>query len=168
MKAHVESKSRCARHCSIYSLSDPTSKFFQNECDHVHDLSCDDCGATDMLDSAILDAVSSIQQAIPVDIQEEINHDLKASSSNISNWKAHCLRTVHQEQARQNNILKLKPNQCLIIIDWAMKFLPIKHRGTQADFFGKRELVGIFLQSLQPLRILQRSMKFRLLCISCN
>ncbi|XP_076107223.1 uncharacterized protein LOC143075622 isoform X2 [Mytilus galloprovincialis] len=138
MKGHVENKSKCAEHCSTYSLSDPTSKCFSDKCDHDHDQSCDDCSTTGVLDTVMLDAVSSVRNAIPADIQEEITHDLQISTLNLSTWKAHCIRTVHQEQARRDVLLQLKSHQCLIVMDWAMKFLPIKHRETQADFYGKK------------------------------
>ncbi|VDI78538.1 Hypothetical predicted protein, partial [Mytilus galloprovincialis] len=108
MKGHVENKSKCAEHCSTYSLSDPTSKCFSDKCDHDHDQSCDDCSTTGI------------------------------STLNLATWKAHCIRTVHQEQARRDVLLQLKSHQCLIVMDWAMKFLPIKHRETQADFYGKK------------------------------
>ncbi|VDI82203.1 Hypothetical predicted protein, partial [Mytilus galloprovincialis] len=49
MKGHVENKSKCAEHCSTYSLSDPTSKCFSDKCDHDHDQSCDDCSTTGVL-----------------------------------------------------------------------------------------------------------------------
>ncbi|XP_071150193.1 uncharacterized protein [Mytilus edulis] len=138
MKGHVENKSKCAEHCSTFSLSDPTSKCFSDKCEHDHDQSCDDCSTTGVLDTVMLDAVSSVRNAIPADIQEEITHDLQISTLNLSTWKAHCIRTVHQEQARRDVLLQLKSHQCLIVMDWAMKFLPIKHRETQADFYGKK------------------------------
>ncbi|VDH98588.1 Hypothetical predicted protein [Mytilus galloprovincialis] len=49
MKGHVENKSKCAEHCSTYSLSDPTSKCFSDKCDHDPDQSCDDCSTTGVL-----------------------------------------------------------------------------------------------------------------------
>ena len=45
-----------------------------------------------------------------------------------------------QEEARQAALNKLDDETCLIIVDWAMKFLPLKYRETMYEFFGKRGL----------------------------
>ena len=50
------------------------------------------------------------------------------------------LKTVLQEEARQAALNKLDDETCLIIVDWAMKFLPLKYRETMCEFFGKRGL----------------------------
>ena len=45
-----------------------------------------------------------------------------------------------QEAAKQAALDKLDDETCLIIVDWAMKFLPLKCRETMCEFFGKRGL----------------------------
>ena len=56
----------------------------------------------------------------------------------IDGWKAHILREVHQDTAKSAVIENLANNQVLIIMDWAMKFLPIGYRETQLGWFGKK------------------------------
>ena len=56
----------------------------------------------------------------------------------IGGWKAHILRAAHQDTAKSAVIENLANNQVLIIMDWAMKFLPIGYRETQRDWFGKK------------------------------
>ena len=35
-------------------------------------------------------------------------------------------------------IESLENNQCLLVLDWAMKFVPLKFREQQQDWFGKK------------------------------
>jgi len=65
-------------------------------------------------------------------------HDIHTATQKIHLWKDHILRTVHQDFAKNTILEKLKPNQVLIIIDWAMKFLPVSYRETQSEWFGKK------------------------------
>lgn len=138
MKSHIQNSSSCIDHCSTYSLSDSRNPAYRGHCDHSHDETCNDCSLVNKLEGEVTMAYDSIKDMIPVDIKEEISYDIKSASSNISAWKSHCIRSVHQEQARQDKLSQLKPNQALIVLDWAMKLIPIRHRETQADFFGKK------------------------------
>ena len=56
----------------------------------------------------------------------------------IDGWKAHILREVYQVTAKSVVIENLANNQVLIIMDWAMKFLPIGYQETQRGWFGKK------------------------------
>ena len=55
----------------------------------------------------------------------------------IRTWKAHLLRTVLQKEAKQDAMSRLDRQTCLVIVDWAMKFLPLKYRESMSEFFGK-------------------------------
>ena len=54
---------------------------------------------------------------------------------NIQAWKAHLLRSSNQDEAKQNFLQKLDENSCLVIMDLAMKFLPVQYRKQMSDFF---------------------------------
>ena len=56
----------------------------------------------------------------------------------IQDWKAHLLRTVNQEEGKQYALAQLDSITCLVVMDWAMKFLPQRYRERMSDFFGKR------------------------------
>ncbi|KAI8484508.1 hypothetical protein Bbelb_377790 [Branchiostoma belcheri] len=56
----------------------------------------------------------------------------------VHNWKAHLLRSVNQDLAKYSSLQQLDPQSALIVMDWAMKFLPLKYREQMTDFFGKR------------------------------
>ena len=72
------------------------------------------------------------------DKREELQHDLNCAVSSIEEWKSHVLRSVHQDAAKSEIIDNLKPSQVLLIMDWAMKFIPTSFRETQRDWFGKK------------------------------
>ena len=62
------------------------------------------------------------------DEKEELKHDISNAIDKIERWKAHILRTVHQNVAKDNILNNMTPEQAFIIMDWAMKFLPLKSR----------------------------------------
>ncbi len=50
------------------------------------------------------------------------------------------MRTVNQERAKQHILEKLDSSSRLVVMDWAMKFLQLRYREKQSDWFGKRGL----------------------------
>ena len=56
----------------------------------------------------------------------------------LEGWKAHILRAAHQDGAKRAVLDSLQTNQVMVIMDWAMKFLPASFRETQRDWFGKK------------------------------
>lgn len=50
------------------------------------------------------------------------------------------MRTTNQERAKQELLENLYPRSNLIVMDWAMKFLQIRFREKQSDWYGKRGL----------------------------
>lgn len=81
---------------------------------------------------------SSALSIFSPDKREELQHDLSCAAPSIEGWKAHVLRSVHQDAAKSEIIDNLKPSQMLLIMDWAMKFIPTSFRETQRDWFGKK------------------------------
>ena len=70
--------------------------------------------------------------------RDDLLYDLRRAKENIFKWKCHVLRSCNQETAKQNVLLSLDKNSALVVIDWAMKFLQLKHREKQSDWYGKR------------------------------
>ena len=56
----------------------------------------------------------------------------------IEAWKAHLLRSINQDLCREKLLEKLSEDEIYLNLDWAMKFLPVKSREPQSEFFGKR------------------------------
>ena len=138
IKGHISQSSNIAMHCSTYALSDKTFKYFRGECDHEHDGECDICSQVFTIVNKVRQLYASVKDKIPDDLQLEIEHDISVAENFLSDWHAHLIRTVHQELAKQNVLQNLKQNETLLILDWAMKFIPFLHREKQTEFFGKK------------------------------
>ena len=58
----------------------------------------------------------------------------------INSWKSRLLRSTNQDESRLDVIDELDETSVLLVLDWAMKYLPKKFRESQTDWFGKRGL----------------------------
>jgi hypothetical protein len=65
-------------------------------------------------------------------------YDLKRARENIFKWEGHVLRSCNQETPKQKVLSSLDESSALIFIDWEMKFLQLRHREKQSDWYGKR------------------------------
>ena len=70
--------------------------------------------------------------------QNEMDYEISQSKQSIQAWKAHLLRAINQDAARPEILETLNKQSVLMVMDWAMKFLPRKFRESQSDWFGKR------------------------------
>ena len=105
---------------------------------------------------------------IPHEEKEEMKFVVAQSKKNIEAWKSHILRYINQDEARLDIINALDNSSVLVVLDWAMKFIPRKYRESQADWFGKRGLSwhisvamkkspGESLQTLTLVHLFQKS-----------
>ena len=76
--------------------------------------------------------------------REDILFDFDRAQSDILLWKAHVVRSINQEEAKQDVLKSEVPQSAILIMDWAMKFLQIKFREKQSAWFGKRGLSWLF------------------------
>ena len=60
------------------------------------------------------------------------------SKKNVEAWKAHLLHSENQDEGRIDIQKSLGNNSMLLVLDWAMKFVPRKFLENQADWFRKR------------------------------
>ena len=143
---HVSTSSRCPDHCSRFALSDPLEPAFSEECDHSHDVVCNDCEHLYNLENLINNAFSDwVVVCYSTDEKEDILHDVQVSLESINAWKRHLLRAVHQDRARQDVLDTLDSSKIFITQDLAMKFLPRRFKETQMEWFGKLELAHLVL-----------------------
>ena len=59
------------------------------------------------------------------------------AKDDVMAWKAHQLRSVNQVQAKFDVLDILNRDSALLVMDWAMKYLPRKFRESQCDWFAK-------------------------------
>ena len=92
------------------------------------------------------DAMNDVEQKIrsssaslfSKEYQEDLLYDFQQASTDVIRWKAHVLRSVNQDKAKHDVIRNLNDNTVLVVMDWAMKFLQMKYREKQSDWYAKR------------------------------
>ena len=77
------------------------------------------------LDLRFRDILKKIEDVVIRDeTRVRIDFENKECSRGVQAWKAHLLRSVNQEEVKQNALTQLDEESSLIIMDWAMKYLP--------------------------------------------
>lgn len=129
--------SRVPDHCITYALSDEKEKEFNLECDHAHGMRCDRC---DLIPSIFDEVESTLNDltSITAEDKKEMTYTVNQAKKNIQAWKAHLLRAINQDEARLDVLESLDDSSALVVLDWAMKFLPRKYRESQSDWCGKK------------------------------
>ena len=135
-KAHVGREEGCADHCTTYALSDANEKRFARKCLQAHDVQCNNCISLEKVLQDIQDKIDSASMS--AEEKNRKKHECRQNVEAIKAWKAHLLRTVNQEEAKQDALSALDEETCLIVMDWAMKFLPQRYRERMSEFFGKK------------------------------
>ena len=72
--------------------------------------------------------------------REDLLYDFERARSDIQQWKAHILRSINQDEAKHDVLKMGDSSSTLVVMDWAMKFLQMKYRERQCDWYGKRGL----------------------------
>ncbi|CAF4725241.1 unnamed protein product, partial [Rotaria sp. Silwood2] len=135
-KVHVTRSSDIADHCCIYALSDHKKSDFAQNCEHEHDESCTECSNL----TSTLNEIERLIEETETD-KELLDRALKKFRSyreSIEAWKAHLLRSINRDLCREKLLDTLSNDEIYLNLDWAMKFLPVKSREPQSEFFGKR------------------------------
>lgn len=129
-KLHIKREDECAFHCLQYSLSDPKVGALSVRCEHLHQKECERCL---LLGDIVEEVRLAILSSCPDD-QEAFLQDLEISTRQIEDWRSHILRTINQDDARFDLLNSIKGNEVIIIMDWAMKYLPQMFRERMKDF----------------------------------
>ena len=142
-QSHCQAEeNQCPDHCRKLGLSDPNDPDFQELCAHQHTIRCPQC-------DDITSCLNKVHQIVKdgktlsfycKDQLDDLLYDITKASDAIVQWKAHTMRSVNQECAKQDVLAKLDQSSCPLVIDWAMKFLQLRYREKQSDWYGKRGL----------------------------
>jgi hypothetical protein len=135
-RQNLSMESRCADHCISYSLSDRTEPSLTRECNHIHDIRCEECESLKNVASDILNEIGNLQA--PPGVLDELRYDTNAARTHLARWRAHILRACQQDRAKHNILEQMPDSAGMIFLDFAMKFLPRTHHETQQDFFAKK------------------------------
>ena len=104
-------------------------------CTHQHIESCDQCQSWTRLRQK-----STVPLGIPYsqEHREDLLHEYERAQSDLQQWKAHILRSINQDKAKQDVLKTEDSSSALMVMDWAMKFLQLKYRERQCDWYGRR------------------------------
>lgn len=123
-----------ADRCRLFALSDCKDPAFYDDCKHSHDDCCDRCELlASTMDDEIDNTLVKNESNLSDDDCEEMRFLVKQAKAQIVSWKAHILRSIHQDSARINFLESLNESSVLVIQDWARKYLPRKYRESQTD-----------------------------------
>ncbi|CAF3838003.1 unnamed protein product, partial [Rotaria sp. Silwood1] len=133
-KLHVEFNSEVADHCIKYGLSDPRDLFWKEDCNHSHSMECDQCL---LLKNMLIELRATIDScSMTKEMKLRYLHRFDQNAQLIWDWKAHLMRCFQQDRARIDILQNLQNDSEFVLLDWAMKWLPMKYRETQRDFFS--------------------------------
>ena len=141
-KTHcLESESLCADHCISFALNDTYEVGFRNKCTHRHSVICENCEDLKAIFLEVTEKIDKLEDtSFLQEHREDLLYDCQASKNRILKWKAHILRGINQEKAKQSVIERLDDSSVLIIMDWAMKFIQTRFREKQSEWYSKRGL----------------------------
>ena len=106
-KTNTGSKERCKDHCTTFSLSDPNNRDYSSSCNHEHKLSCHECARLTCLVGKIDEKLNDKNVPLTEEQRARSQYDHKRAINSILLWKAHLLRTVVQEKAKQDILTNL-------------------------------------------------------------
>ena len=135
-KVHVSSGSAVPDHCRAYALSFPEDPDYVFTCHHSHVDTRDRCVHLASVVNEIEDPLKEAE--CTNDTREELVFVASQAKQHIHSWKSHLLRSTNQDDCRLDIIKELDETSVLLVLDWAMKYLPRKFRESQTDWYGKR------------------------------
>ena len=136
-----QDESECSDHCRKFALSDSKDPHLQEKCTREHKEVCPHC-------EDIKKCLQEIEQVLKSDStrfysneqKEDLLYDFNKAVISIFEWKSHIMRSANQACAKQDVMEKLDCSSILILMDWAMKFLQLRYREKQSEWYGKRGL----------------------------
>ncbi|XP_071126479.1 uncharacterized protein [Mytilus edulis] len=133
-KVHISETSNISDHCRKYALSSQDQDHFQSCCDHDHDHVCEHCEQI----SELLHAISKLVNECQVSDKDIYLYKFSQAKEKILNWKCHIIRSRNQGAAKSDLLDSLEESEVVIVLDWAMKYLPRRYREDQSNWYAKR------------------------------
>ncbi|CAC5407841.1 unnamed protein product [Mytilus coruscus] len=127
-KVHISETSNISDHCRKYALSSQDQDHFQSCCDHHHDHVCEHCEQI----SELLHATSKLVNECQVSDKDIYLYKFSQAKEKILNWKCHIMRSRNQGAAK-SDLDSLEESEVVIVLDWAMKYLPRRYREDQSN-----------------------------------
>ena len=135
LQVHVSDHSTVPDHCKVLALSDKDEAYHE-VCAHEHNSVCQDCAQLD----EVLMAVEKLVSTATVENQDIHQYRIAQAGTSIKSWKQHIVRARNQDAAKSNFLEQMSTSEVLVVLDWAMKYLPRRYREDQSNWFAKRGL----------------------------
>ena len=138
-QAHIGGEETSPDHCLYFSLSDPSQPSFSSPCSHNHDAVCDRCLNLSNTLGQITKKLSESGTILTETQKRNLKFEVQHAVESVNAWKAHLLRTINQERAKHEVLSGLDRESAMLVLDWTMKFLPLRFREQMTDVFGTKE-----------------------------
>ena len=138
-KFSLSFSSKCASHCISYCLSDEEtieSGEFSQKCQHIHDETCFQCENIMKIWKGLLQLLENCKDEMDDLTFQENKKAISDSYHHIVGYQKHLMRAAGQNMAWES-LYDDKGETCLVVQDWAMKYLPEKFRESTADWYAK-------------------------------
>ena len=135
-----EDDRKCADHCRVFAPSDAGDTDFQTVCSHSHNVKCADCEKLKNVLEEVRGAISEYTMQLFKFQAKDYLYETKNAAAKIFEQRGHILRAENQDQYKRQIIDTLKRDETFIIVDWTMKFIAMKFREKQAEWFAKRRI----------------------------
>ena len=99
------------RFLHAYILNDPSEKKFQRPRHTSDNAECKSCISLEKVMETITAQIDSVNA--DQEMEERMKHECKQYIESINAWKAHLLRTVNQEEAKQDALAAQDEHSCL-------------------------------------------------------
>ena len=166
LQVHVLPSSRVPDNCWAFVHSYQGDTDYVSACCHDHDITCDRC---DLLTNVVCEIESALENVeISTDEKGEMKDVVSLAKKRTEAWEAHLLRSINQDEARLDAINTLDAHSVLLVMDWAMKYLPRKYRESQTDWFGKRGISWHIATAMRKSKSQLQMRTFVHIFHSCN
>eukprot|EP00058_Branchiostoma_floridae_P002763 XP_002588251.1 hypothetical protein BRAFLDRAFT_124704 [Branchiostoma floridae] len=135
-----------AEHCRQYALSDGTDNH-TTTCSHQHVEACEACDSLQQ----VLDSLeeSFTENTFPTSEEhDDMRFTLDQAKRDINAWQCHQLRSINQDEAWSILLDNMDDTSVLLVMDWAMKFLPRNRKAYQRNGRSHHQTSGL----LRPTR----------------
>ena len=103
-------------------------------------MKCEDCEKLKSVLEEVKGAISEYTMQLGRFQAEDYLYEAKNAAAKIFEWRGHILRAENQDQYKRQIVDTLKRDETFIIVDLTMKFIAMKFREKQAEWFAKRRI----------------------------
>ena len=131
---NIERHSNVKSHCLNFLCSDPKNPQFATSCaedenESIHGDSCDFCNMVPDICQTLMGLCEQLEEASVDDMKiEEWKHDINDCERAIYKWRNFIARNKLNNQEWSKTLTTDKPEKATCIIDFAMKFEPMRAR----------------------------------------